>query len=123
VSKIRQFPVNTDTKLKNILKDFSKTLDREFGVGTYASYVTIIHAPGIGTLPEDEVETTSYRFTQIPEGIKEDDEDAFLGLLYKAMSKDPNIGGSVINLYAQKFAEFVAIAMAHEDEEEGKGAN
>jgi hypothetical protein len=120
---VKKFPINTDTKLKNILKDFSKTLDREFGPGTYATYVTVIHAPGIGTLPDDEVEATSYRFTQIPEGIQEDDEDTFLGLLYKAITKDPNIGGAVINRYAQKFAEFVGVAIANEEDEENEGAN
>lgn len=117
-SNVKSFPINVDTKLDNIFKEFNEVLDREFGKNTYASYVTIVHSSDLGKTEDDEAEITSYRFAVIPEGLSEDDTDVFTGLLYKAISKDTNVGSAVVHRYSQKFAEFMGHLVDGEDEEE-----
>lgn len=106
MSNIKTFPINSDTKLNNLLKDFSKTLDREFGANTYAGYVTIVHAPTINEVDDANVEVTSYRFTVTPDQQDEEKLETFTGLLYKAISKDPNIGGAVARLFTKVSRNF-----------------
>jgi hypothetical protein len=121
---VKIFPLNADKKLEVIIEEIGSTLNTELGKGTYSAYVTIIHAPGIGKQEDEDVEATSYRFTITPPELPEEDEDTFIGLLYKAISKDPHVGGAVIHAYSQKFAEFFAGAIANEeDEEDEKGTN
>ena len=119
-SNVKSFPVNTETKIDNIMKDFREILDREFGPNNFASYVTIVSAPTLGKTEDVDTEITSYRFTTVPTDADEDHVDTFVGLLYQSMGKDPNIGRAVINKYADKLAELLGhiIESESEDEEE-----
>lgn len=123
MSNVKTFPINSDTKLNNLLKDFSKTLDREFGANTYAGYVTIVHAPEMNKVDDTHVEVTSYRFTVTPDEKEEESVETLTGLLYRAISKDPNIGGAVMHAYAQKLAEILGTMVAQDDDEEDVGVH